>query len=51
MAIKISTRIQVLLQPENLNPRIITDLNLDPVMDLAPVRVTTEPHDLINDIL
>ena len=31
MAMKISTRTQTLLQPKNLDPRIITDLDLDPL--------------------
>jgi predicted metal-dependent HD superfamily phosphohydrolase len=31
MAMKISTHTQVLLRPENLDPQIITDLDLDPL--------------------
>ncbi|OBT38675.1 hypothetical protein VE00_10905 [Pseudogymnoascus sp. WSF 3629] len=31
MAMKISTRTQTLLQPANLDPRIVTDLDLDPL--------------------
>ncbi|KFZ15730.1 hypothetical protein V502_05437 [Pseudogymnoascus sp. VKM F-4520 (FW-2644)] len=31
MAMKISTQMQTLLQPENLDPRIIADLDLDPL--------------------
>jgi len=51
MAVKISTRMQTLLRPENLDPRIITDLNLDPVIDIAPVDPAEGSHDLIDDLL
>jgi len=51
MAVKISTRTQILLRPENLDPRIIADLDLDPIVDLAPVGVAEGAHDLIDDIL
>jgi hypothetical protein len=37
MAVKISTYTQTLLRPENLDPRILTDLDLDPLIDLAPI--------------
>ena len=48
---KISTRTQVLLRPKNLDPRIVTDLNLDPIIDLVPVSTADSPHDLIDDVL
>jgi len=51
MAVKISTRMQTLLRPENLDPRIITDLNLDLVIDIAPVDPAEGSHDLIDDLL
>jgi hypothetical protein len=48
---KISTRTQILLRPENLDPRIVTDLDLDPITDLAPVSVAEGTHNLVDDIL
>jgi hypothetical protein len=51
MAIKISTYMQTLLRPENLDPRILIDLDLDPLVDLAPVNPGEESQDLINDLL
>jgi hypothetical protein len=51
MAIKISTRTQVLLRPENLDPRIVADLDLDPITVMSPVNVAEGSHDLIDDIL
>ena len=51
MAMKISTRTQILLQPENLDPRIITDLDLDLIVDVAPVNVSNGTHDLIDNLL
>lgn len=51
MAVKISTRTQILLRPENLDPRIITDLDLDPIVDLAPVSLADRAYDLVDDIL
>ena len=51
MAVKISTRMQTLLRPENLDPRIITDLNLDPVIDITPVDPAEGSYDLIDDLL
>jgi hypothetical protein len=51
MAVKISTRMQTLLRPENLDPRIITDLNLDPVIDITLVDPAEGSHDLIDDLL
>ena len=51
MAVKISTRTQTLLRPENLDPRILTDLDLDPLVDLAPVNPGEESRDLIDDLL
>jgi hypothetical protein len=51
MAIKISTYIQTLLRPKNLDPRIITDLNLNPVIDITPVNPVKGSHNLINDLL
>ena len=37
MAVKISTYTQTLLQPENLDLRILIDLDLDLLIDLTPV--------------
>jgi hypothetical protein len=37
MAIKISTHMQMLLWPENLDPRILIDLDLDLLVDLVPI--------------
>jgi hypothetical protein len=51
MAVKISTYIQTLLRPKNLDPWIITDLNLDPVIDIIPINPAKGSHDLINDLL
>ncbi|OBT89225.1 hypothetical protein VE02_04259 [Pseudogymnoascus sp. 03VT05] len=51
MAMKISTRTQTLLRPENLDPRIVTDLDLNQIADVAPVNVSNVAHDLINDLL
>ena len=51
IAIKISTYTQTLLQPENLDPRIIADLNLDPLVDIAPVNPLEGTHDLVDDLL
>ena len=42
MAIKISTYIQTLLWPENLDPRILINLDLDPLVDLAPINPSKE---------
>ena len=39
LALKISTRYQTLLRPENLDPRIIMDLDLDPVVEIAPLPI------------
>jgi hypothetical protein len=51
MAVKISTYTQMLLQPENLDPRILTDLDLDLLVDLAPINPGEESQDLINNLL
>jgi hypothetical protein len=51
MAIKISTHMQILLWPENLDPWIIADLDLDLIIDLVPISMVEGAHDLINDIL
>jgi hypothetical protein len=51
MAMKISTCTQTLLQPDNLNLRIVKDLDLDPIIDIAPIDVSYRTHDLINDLL
>jgi hypothetical protein len=51
MAIKISTCMQVLLQLENLDPQIITNLDLNPIVDIAPIDVSNGTHDLINNLL
>ena len=51
MAIKISTHIQTLLQPENLDPQIITDLNLDLVINITPINPAKGSYDLINNLL
>jgi hypothetical protein len=37
LALKISTRSQTLLRPKNLDPWIITDLNLDPLVEVSPI--------------
>jgi hypothetical protein len=42
MAIKISTYMQTLLRPENLDPRILIDLDLDLLVDLAPINPSEE---------
>jgi hypothetical protein len=41
----------MLLQPENLDPRIIMDLNLDLVINITPINPTKGSHNLINDLL
>jgi hypothetical protein len=51
MAIKISTHMQMLLWPENLDPRILIDLDLDLLVDLVPINPGKESWDLINDLL
>ena len=51
MALKISTYIQTLLWPENLDPRILINLDLNPLMDLAPINPSKESRDLINNLL
>ena len=54
MAMKISTRTQTLLRPENLDPRIVTDLDLDPLhtgVEVAAVNRSNGTHDLIDDLL
>jgi hypothetical protein len=51
MAIKISTYIQTLLRPENLDLRILIDLDLDLLVDLVPINPSKESQDLINDLL
>ena len=54
MAMKILTHTQTLLRPKNLDPRIITDLDLDPLytcVEMAPVNAHDETHDLIDDLL
>jgi hypothetical protein len=51
MAMKISTYTQVLLQLENLDPQIITNLDLNPIVDMALVDVSNRTHDLIDDLL
>ena len=51
MAVKISTHTQTLLRPKNLDPRILIDLDLDPLVDLAPINPGKESRDLINNLL
>jgi hypothetical protein len=51
MTVKISTYIQILLRPENLDLRILIDLDLDPLVDLVPINLGKESWDLINDLL
>jgi hypothetical protein len=51
MAVKILTYIQTLLRPENLDPRIIIDLNLDLVIDITPINPAKGSYDLINNLL
>jgi len=50
-ALAISTRAQTLLRPENLDPRIVTDLDLDPIAEMAPVNPVEGSRDLIDDLL
>ena len=42
MAVKISTHTQTLLRPKNLDPRILIDLDLDLLIDLAPINPSKE---------
>jgi hypothetical protein len=42
MAIKISTYTQTLLRPENLDPRILINLDLDLLVDLALINPSKE---------
>jgi hypothetical protein len=51
MAIKISTYMQTLLWPENLDPWIIMDLDLDLIVDILPVNPGSESYNLIDDLL
>jgi hypothetical protein len=51
MAIKILTYIQTLLQPKNLDPRIITDLNLNPIIDIIFINPIKGSYNLINSLL
>jgi hypothetical protein len=51
MAIKISTYIQILLRPKNLDPWIIIDLNLDLVIDITPINPAKGSYNLINNLL
>src|SRR5258706_1081805 len=51
MAIKVSTRTQILLRPENLDPRIVADLDLNPIADIAPVNLADGTPDLVDDLL
>jgi hypothetical protein len=41
----------MLLWPENLDPRIIIDLNLDLVINITPINPAKGSHDLINNLL
>jgi hypothetical protein len=41
----------MLLWPENLDPRILINLDLDPLIDLALINPGEESRDLINDLL
>jgi hypothetical protein len=41
----------MLLWPENLDPRIIIDLNLDLIIDITPISSGRESRDLIDDLL
>jgi hypothetical protein len=51
MAIKILTYIQTLLWPKNLDPRIITDLNLNPIVDILLINFRSKSYNLINNLL
>ena len=54
MAIKISTYIQSLLQPKNLDLQIVIDLDLDPLyicLEIGPIELPNRTYDLINDLL
>ena len=54
MAMKISTYTQTLLQPKNLDLRIVTDLDLDPLctcLEMGPIELPNGTHDLIDDLL
>ena len=51
MAIKISTYIQTLLRPENLDLRIIIDLNLDLIINITLINPAKGSYDLINNLL
>jgi hypothetical protein len=41
----------MLLRPENLDPRIITNLNLDLIIDIIFINFNKESYNLINDLL
>jgi hypothetical protein len=41
----------VLLQPKNLDLRIIIDLDLNLITDLVPISTTKGTYDLINNLL
>jgi hypothetical protein len=41
----------MLLRPENLDPRIIIDLNLDLIIDITLISPGRESYNLINDLL
>jgi mannose/fructose-specific phosphotransferase system component IIA len=42
---------QTLLQPENLDPRIITNLNLDLIIDILLINPRSKSYNLINNLL
>ena len=41
----------MLLRPKNLNLWIIIDLNLNPIIDIAPINPMKGSYDLINNLL
>jgi hypothetical protein len=41
----------MLLRPENLDPWILIDLDLDQVINIAPINPAEGSHDLINNLL
>jgi mannose/fructose-specific phosphotransferase system component IIA len=51
MAIKILTYMQTLLRPENLDLRIITNLNLDLIIDILLINPRSKSYNFINNLL
>jgi hypothetical protein len=42
---------QTLLQPDNLDSQIITNLDLNLIVNITLINVSNRTHDLINDLL